>query len=110
MPGRNGTGPVGTGPMTGRAMGFCVGTRVAGYANPIAGRGCGMGWGGGRGMGRGRGFGRGIAWSGAAGQYQAPQNLTADEELESLKGQARYFEDSLEKIKGRLEELQNRNK
>ena len=109
MPGRNGTGPAGAGPMTGRAMGFCVGTEVPGYANAVGGRGCGMGFGRGRGMGRGRGFGRGFGWPGAAaGSYSPPRNLTADEELETLKGQARYFEDSLKGIKDRLQELQSR--
>ena len=107
MPGRNGTGPVGAGPMTGRAMGFCVGTEVSGYANPIGGRGCGMGRG--RGLGRGRGFARGFGWPGAAAQYPAPQNLTAEQELENLKGQAKYFEDSLKGTKQRIEELQSNN-
>ena len=67
MPLGDGTGPLGFGPMTGRAAGFCAGYPVPGYLNPIPGRGWfGVGrgyfpWGGGRGrfFGRGRGFGRG---------------------------------------------------
>lgn len=108
MPGKNGTGPVGAGPMTGRAMGFCVGTEVSGYANAVGGRGCGMGRG--RGMGQGRGFGRGFGLSSVAGSYLPSRKITADEELEAIKGQARYFEDSLKEINERLEGLQSRNK
>ncbi len=58
MPGFNGTGPMGQGPMTGRRMGFC-------NPNSPAGREGGQGYGFSRGMGRGpgrgahRGFGRG---------------------------------------------------
>ncbi len=61
MPGGDGTGPGGLGPMTGRAAGFCAGYPVPGYMNPIGGR-LGLGWGRGRGFGRGlgRGFGRGF--------------------------------------------------
>jgi len=69
MPGGDGTGPMGMGPMTGRAAGFCAGYGVPGYMNPIPGR-WGLGaygygwrarapfWGGWFGFGRGRG-GRG---------------------------------------------------
>ena len=35
MPGGNGTGPAGMGPMTGRAAGHCAGYPVAGYLNPF---------------------------------------------------------------------------
>jgi hypothetical protein len=39
MPAGDGTGPLGFGPMTGRAAGYCAGYPVPGYMNPIAGRG-----------------------------------------------------------------------
>ena len=48
MPNRDGTGPEGKGPKTGRQMGDCEG------AKPVAGRRLGLG----RGLGRGRGFRR----------------------------------------------------
>ena len=57
MPRGNRTGPWGAGPMTGRAVGYCAGYSVPGYANPVGGYG--QGWGRGRGRGWGRGFGRG---------------------------------------------------
>ena len=62
MPRGDGTGPMGLGPMTGRAAGYCAGSLVPGFMNPIGGRlGLGFGLGRGRGVspyvyGRGRGF------------------------------------------------------
>jgi hypothetical protein len=47
MPGGDRTGPMGMGPMTGRAAGYCAGYPVPGYMDPIPGRGFGPGWGGG---------------------------------------------------------------
>ena len=38
MPGGNGTGPAGMGPMTGRAAGYCAGYPIAGYLNPFGAR------------------------------------------------------------------------
>ena len=89
MPGGDGTGPGGMGPMTGRAAGYCAGYPVPGVMSPISGRGFG-GWGrGGGGGGGGGGWGRrnrfyatGLtgwqragygypAWGGAAPSYGA---------------------------------------
>lgn len=58
MPRGDKTGPFGQGAMTGRGAGFCSGSGVPGYANPVSGRGAGMGFGQGRGN-RNQGFGRG---------------------------------------------------
>ena len=129
MPGGDGTGPGGMGPMTGRAAGFCAGFPVPGYANPVGGRGMGMGWGrgGGWGRGRGRGFGWGragygfpaygsavnpYAYGGAVGPYaysgaQFASGLPVQQELDGLKGQAEYLEDALDGIKKRIEELES---
>ena len=96
MPGGNGTGPAGMGPMTGRGAGFC-----AGSANFSGGRGF-FGWG--RGMGCGRGFGQ----SGVGYGSPVAQNLTSEQELEGLKGQAEQLEGSLNQIKARIDELQTR--
>ncbi|HDD64660.1 MAG TPA: hypothetical protein ENF61_00920 [Firmicutes bacterium] len=56
MPWGDGTGPLGLGPMTGRAAGFCAGFPVPGFMNPWGLR-PGFGW-----WGRGFGFGRGWRW------------------------------------------------
>lgn len=117
MPGGDGTGPLGMGPMTGRAAGFCAGYGMPGYINSIPGRGFGMGFGRGRGFG-GRGGGRGWrnrfyatgipgwAWGGAS--YAAPYATapTKEQELDMLKGQAEQFETALGDIRKRLQELE----
>ncbi len=55
MPGKDGTGPTGTGPMTGRALGLCTDTEET-KRGFFRGRG-GLGLG----LGRGHGFGRRFA-------------------------------------------------
>jgi hypothetical protein len=42
----------------------------------------------------------------AYGGAPLDQNITAQQELEGLKGQAQYFEDALDEIKKRIEELE----
>jgi len=124
MPGGDGTGPAGLGPMTGRAAGYCAGFGVPGYMNPIPGRGF-WGWGRGRGGGRGwrnwfyatglTGWQRaamgypawGAGWP-AAVPYAAPfaAGMSKQQQLDALKGQAEYLEDALEGIRKRIEEVQ----
>jgi Family of unknown function (DUF5320) len=58
MPRGDGTGPMGMGARTGRAVGYCAGSEMPGYAHPLPGRGFGMGFGRSRGAG-GRGPGGG---------------------------------------------------
>jgi hypothetical protein len=111
------------GPMTGRAAGFCAGNTVAGYMNPVGGRGYG-GWGRGGGWGRRNWYyatgipgwaraGYGLpAPGGAVSPYAyggAPiaPTITTQQELDGLKGQARYLEDTLDGIKKRIEELES---
>ena len=83
MPGGDGTGPRGQGPMTGRGAGICSGSGVPGFMNRCFGfargmaRRMGRGWGrgGGRGMGNGRGRGFGPpakGWMGSAGANAGP--------------------------------------
>jgi len=126
MPGGDGTGPGGMGPMTGRAAGYCAGYPVPGFMNPIPGRGFG-GWGRGGGWGRRNwfyatgltgwqraGYGYPAYGGGAASAapYAAPfaPRVSAQQELDGLKGQAEYFEDALEGIKKRIEELEAEGK
>ena len=108
MPRGDGTGPVGMGPMTGRAAGLCAGHPVPGFMNPIPGRGPqgrGFGWG----RGQGRGFG-GAPFVGVpdAPVYGFPYAPEPDpkQETEALKGQAEYLEGALEDIRKRLAELE----
>ena len=121
MPAGDGTGPMGMGPMTGRAAGFCTGNAVPGYANPIGGRGFGaFGWGRGGGWGRrNRFYATGLtgwqrAAAGAPGfgwPYPAPPVAAAttpvEREVDMLKAQAEYLESSLQEVNKRLDELQS---
>ena len=130
MPRGDRTGPAGMGPMTGRAAGYCAGYPAPGYANP-GGRGYGGGLGGGRGGygGGGRGW-RNMYWAtGLPGwmRYGAPQApydapaypaaapgsaaaygpaQSTEAELEALKGQIRYMEESMKAARARIEELE----
>lgn len=72
MPNRNGTGPMGNGPMSGKAMGRCGGGQGAGY-------------------GRGLGLGR-------RGGFQAP--AAAQDETEALKARVAELEKRLNETKG----------
>ena len=127
MPGGDGTGPGGMGPMTGRAAGYCAGYPVPGFMNPVAGRGY-WGWGrGGGGWGRRNQFYAtgltgwqrapyGYPSSGGAMPYGAPYappyapTVPPQQEVEMLKGQAEYLEDALDGVKKRMEELEAKAK
>ena len=103
MPRGDRTGPMGAGPMTGRAAGTCAGFAAPGTANVGRGRGCGMGFG--RGGGGGRGFGRGMGrgWAAPVAGTIAP---AGDQELAALKLQAQHIGAELESIQGRIRELE----
>jgi len=112
MPRGDGTGPMGMGPMSGRAAGYCAGYPVPGYMNPVSGRGYGMGWGRGygRGFGRGWGRGRGLGWPGPAPAYTYPYEMPAppinpQQQRDFLQNQANDLQAQLDYIKQQLEEL-----
>ena len=117
MPRGDRTGPAGTGPMTGRGLGYC-----AGYSTPGFTKGVPRGGGGYRGFGYGRGFGRGRgyrAWGygppaygagarpyyGEGGYYGAP--ASEEEELEILREEAEALKKQLEEINKRVEEIES---
>ncbi len=117
MPWGDGTGPVGMGPMTGRAGGYCAGFNMPGFANPVPGRGFGFGRGRGRGFGRGLGMRRGFGWGampyrGFAPQYApAPDpyaQISADQERQMLQQEANVLRESLSNIEQRLKDLEDR--
>ena len=125
MPRGDRTGPAGMGPMTGRAAGFCAGYSVPGYANPIPGAGGAFG----RGFGRGGGWGwrnmyyaTGLTgWRRAAYPYpvysppvpygaRVAPAMTKQQEVDILKSQAEYLENSLKEIRERLSEIESEAK
>ena len=138
MPGGDGTGPGGMGPMTGRAAGYCAGYSMPGFMNPIPGRGFGFGRGRAFGRGLGMGFrgGRGsfggfrAGWAGyGAVPYGVPYGYgaspvpyggtmgvpygvtpTSQQEMDALKGQSEYLEDALDGIRKRIAELEKEEK
>ncbi len=113
MPGGDGTGPMGAGPMTGRAAGYCAGYGAPGYLNPVYGRG--FGWGVGRGWGRG--FGRGFGWRAAypyanypyySNPYAAyPANVTSKQEVDALREQSRIIQNELNAINQRIKDIES---
>lgn len=111
MPRGDGTGPAGAGSMTGRAAGFCAGSHMPGFANPIGG--CF-----GRGMGWGRGFGRGLRWAArpygnmppAYGMPGYGPAFTPETEREYLQNQANALGEQLKEIQNRLSELESKAK
>jgi len=131
MPRGDGTGPGGMGPMTGRAAGYCAGYSVPGYMNPYGGRYAGGGRAFGGGFGRGRGYrnwyyatglpgwsryNMGLpAWGGVGGYpYQGDpyygQDITPEQETESLKNQADFLKQQLDDIQARMDELSKEQK
>ena len=125
MPGGDSTGPMGMGPMTGRGAGLCAGYPAPGYMNPGPGGGLGRGGGFGRGGGWGRRnwfYATGLTgWQRAAygypsytgtvpygAPYAAPYGptVTKQQELDELKGQAEYIEDTMDGINKRIAELE----
>ncbi len=109
MPGFDGTGPLGQGPMTGWGRGFCApGARRYGYRSlgPRGfgrGRGWGRGWGRGLGLGRGwgRGWGRGLGW------WRGPAWLTPEEEKAFLEDEVAFLEKEINDMRQRLAELES---
>ncbi len=112
MPAGDGTGPMGQGSMTGRAMGICAGFTTPGYMNPMPGRGRGMRRGLGRGGGQGRGWRHGYNATGApiaAPAYgMAPSYATpsGEHEMQALRAQAEQLEGALDGIKKRIAALE----
>jgi len=112
MPRGDGTGPLGQGPMTGRAVGYCAGYSVPGYMNTYRGRGFG------------RGFGRGWRWRSAAfcgypSSYgtippvvdpYAVWSVTPEEEKQMLLEHTKMIETQLSEMKKRIQELEKEAK
>lgn len=97
MPARDGSGPMGQGPMTGRAMGYCAGNRTYGRQFTF-GRGAGFG----RGMACGRGMGLRMGY----GRYYndlGPLGYKSDKDF--LVEQKEFLKQRLDIIEGQLDEL-----
>ncbi len=123
MPGGERTGPMGQGPMTGRAAGYCAGNAVPGAASTPGGRG--FGGGGGRGR-RGRrnqfhatgltgwqraaageqAFGAGqVAPAAQTGPDTVPE-VSGEQELGDLRQEAETMRQQMEQLRARIEQLE----
>ena len=113
--------------MTGRAAGFCAGFSTPGYANFGAGKGVPgpgqaavfPGFGGGRGGGRGyrnRYYPTGLYGSQREMAFQAPPpyappsyaapEISPQQEVEALREQLKYMEDSIKATQQRISEIE----
>ncbi|WP_066633427.1 DUF5320 domain-containing protein [Desulfolucanica intricata] len=107
MPGFNGTGPRGIGPMTGRGRGYCMS-----YVEPGADFTPGLGWGGGRGRRYCYNVSSVPRWAGwrqrfpVQAVYAPPSNN--EQEMELYKEQIKNLEDALEQAEKRIKELENK--
>jgi len=116
MPGGDGRGPMGLGPMTGRGAGFCAGYPYPGYMNAIPGRGRGRGFGRGfgRSFGRGFGWGRDNSWGhpyyAYPQNYPYQQNIDSASEAEMLKTEAEYLKEEMKAINDRIKDLESAQK
>ncbi|MFO8031339.1 MAG: DUF5320 domain-containing protein [Desulfohalobiaceae bacterium] len=117
MPAGDRTGPMGMGPRTGRAAGYCSGFGAPGFANPMPGRGLGFGRGRGRGRGRGLGLGRGFCFGPKwlAAQFYAPwqgpeadpyQQMGPEQEKQMLQNEAQNLRNALANLEERIQELE----
>ncbi len=112
MPRGDGTGPMGMGPKTGRAAGFCAGFGMPGYMNQVPGRGFGMGVGrgrGGAGCGGGRGWRNMFHATGLPGWARdgVPVMPAPAEELAVLKQQAEHLGRVLGDMNKRIEDIES---
>lgn len=96
MPRRDGSGPAGQGPITGRGLGNCTGVQ-----NTVYGYGRGLGMGMGPGMGRGAGYGRGFGRFYAA----APAPVAYASQKDFLTAQQDDLKNRLEIINSQLNNL-----
>ncbi len=105
MPGLNGTGPMGNGPMTGGGRGLCNPVNQ-GFERQFSGASSGFG----RGMGFGRGFRGGMGMRRGFGRdtfqnQPAYSGITADE-LNTLKYETASVKSMLETISRKITELE----
>ena len=115
MPGGDGTGPEGMGPMTGGGFGFCADPDAPGYTPVGLGRGYRAGWGRGMGWGRRGGWGRrafgprlGLR-RGFAAPWRQPVEYgppARDQEAQYLKQRAEWLQGELDAISQRVGELE----
>jgi hypothetical protein len=99
MPGFDGRGPMGAGPLTGRGRGLCTG------ANSFYGRGFFRNRGQYPGLGYGRGLGRRVGWYDAPYRYHP---MDAAMEIDALKAEAASMKNALDMIHREIANLEKK--
>ncbi|MFC2165918.1 DUF5320 domain-containing protein [Acidobacteriota bacterium] len=117
MPRGDRTGPMSSGPMTGRGMGYCAGFTGQGFVSPGQGYGFGRRGGLGRGLGIGLGLGRAQGWRHFSrfGRYPMPYappyaplegaQMTPEKEIDHLKEESQFLKEELKQIEQRINTL-----
>ena len=99
MPGFNGTGPRGMGPMTGGGRGFCnpwgIGAAARSYGAPPR---------------LGYGYPYYGAWQAAPGAIPFAPQMSREQELEMLKTQSQTLAQQLDEIQRQIKELEKKPK
>lgn len=95
MPNRDGTGPIGMGPRTGRGAGVCAGNEIQGYVEHVIPR-----W-----YGRGRSRRRHFRGGGAPGWGDRPSR---EKKVDVIKAQAQDLHEVLQHINDRLDEIEKK--
>lgn len=118
MPRGDRTGPMGEGPMSGKAQGLCAASSKQDQADYIPG----FGWHGGRGRGRGPGSGggrcRGQGFGGFGGGHgrrfhgdvAVPAEADPDQAMALLQERAEYLRQAQEEVSRRISELETAHK
>ncbi|MFC1963995.1 DUF5320 domain-containing protein [Chloroflexota bacterium] len=94
MPGFNGSGPMGMGPMTGGGWGFCNPRRD--FSQPFGGYGL---------RPRGRGYARYGAWPVYPENRHAASPVMLGDDLESLRQQAQDMKAQMEELEARIKQM-----
>ncbi len=102
MPRRDGTGPMGMGPMTGRAMGCCAGYAAPGFVNTGISMKCGKGFRRMYYMTGLPGWARFGAYPYGYGSHAYQGTVRDVDEKEILQKQADFLENQLKEVRKRL--------
>jgi len=95
MPGGDGTGPMGMGPMTGGGRGYCA-VPIKSFRKPF----------GGRGLGRGRRWRNRHGSVGLPGWMRVDQEVIQEEDISILKDHAEDLKQQLASMQGRIATLE----
>ncbi len=114
MPRGDRSGPMGMGPGSGRAAGFCAGYNTPGFLNRFFGggfgRGAGTGFGYGRGGGnRGGGFGwRNMFWNTGLPGWMRSGSYSGQQREPDAGMEKQFLENQVEVLKSQLDQMQKR--